>query len=301
MYIKHQVQRLKHRRNISEEIQRTLLHELSTKSNNTFLWVSLVYQNLEKTSSLDILETLGKFPSGLDSVYQRMMKQINDIDGINAAKYCFQTLGIILLVYRPVTLVELGCLFRRDDGNPTTVEFISDTIALCGSFLTIREGKVYVIHQSAKDYLNAATPTRFQLSFANIHTIIFEQSIKSMSAILQRNIYDLDANGLPISQIKRPDPDPLESIHYSCTHWANHFCDMHLSTGHLHHEEYNKQYQIALNFLLRDFLCWLEALGLIECTEDGVISIIRLESLLKVSGGKKRRRRRYKLHLLGQS
>ncbi|KAK1247146.1 LOW QUALITY PROTEIN: hypothetical protein MKX08_000948 [Trichoderma sp. CBMAI-0020] len=62
IYIKHQVERLKHKRKFSEEIQHTLLHELSAKSNNTFLWVFLVCQNLEKTPSLDILETLSKFP-----------------------------------------------------------------------------------------------------------------------------------------------------------------------------------------------------------------------------------------------
>ncbi|EHK45465.1 hypothetical protein TRIATDRAFT_292965 [Trichoderma atroviride IMI 206040] len=281
IYIKHQVERLKFRRKFSEEIQRTLLHELSTKSNNTFLWVSLVCQNLEKTTSLDILEKLDEFPSGLNSVYRRMIKQINDIDGIDA-KHCFQTLGIILLVYRPITLVELGCLFKRNDGNPATAEFISNTIALCGSFLTIREGKVYIIHQSAKDYLIAAAFTDSQLSYANIHNIIFEQSIKAMSVILQRNMYNLDPLGIPISQIERPDPDPLEPIRYSCTHWANHLCDMYLSNDNLHYEKHNKQHQIARSFLLKHFLYWLEALGLIECTEDGVISIIRLESLLKV-------------------
>jgi hypothetical protein len=282
IYIKHQVERLKDRKKFTEDVQRTLLYELSTKSNNTFLWVSLVCQNLEKDSSLDILESLKRFPSGLDSVYQRMIQQINDIDDINDAKYCFQTLGIVLLVYRPVTLVELGCLFRRDDGNPATAEFIFNTIALCGSFLTIREGEVYIIHQSAKDYLNDAESPDFQLSFTNIHKIIFEQSIKTMSAVLKRNIYNLDPIGLPISQIKRPDPDPLQSIHYSCAHWANHLCDLYRSNTHLHYENHKEQYEIALKFLLKHSLYWFEALGLIECTADGVVSIINLESLLKV-------------------
>jgi hypothetical protein len=132
IYIKYQVERLKLGKQISEEIQRTLFHELSTKSNNTFLWVSLVCQNLVKTTSRDILEQLVEFPPGLDSVYRRMIQQINDIDAIDA-KCCFQTLAIILHVYRPVSLVELDCLFRRDDGHPATVEFISSTIALYGS------------------------------------------------------------------------------------------------------------------------------------------------------------------------
>ncbi|KAL7892665.1 WD40-repeat-containing domain protein [Trichoderma sp. TUCIM 5745] len=282
VYIKYQVERLKLRRKFSKEVQRTLLQELSTKSNNTFLWVSLVCQNLEKTTSLNILEKLDEFPSGLDSVYQRMIQQINAIDGINNAKYCFQTLGIILHVYRPVSLVELGCLFRRDDGNPATAEFIARTIALCGSFLAIREGKVYIIHQSAKDYLNATTSPGLQPGFAEIPNIIFEQSIEAMAAVLQRNIYNLDTFGLPISQIKRPRPDPLESIGYSCTHWVNHFCDIYPSNGYLHYKEHKKYHQMTLEFLLGHFLHWVEALGLIKCTEDGVISLVRLEALLKL-------------------
>lgn len=117
-----------------------------------------------------------------------MIKQINVIDNVNDARYCFQTLGIILLAYRPVTLIELSCLFRRDDGNPVTVELISKTIALCGSFLDTRQGKVYIIHQSTKDCVSVATLAGFQVSSADIHNIMFEQSIKAMSAILQRNI-----------------------------------------------------------------------------------------------------------------
>jgi hypothetical protein len=210
-----------------------------------------------------------------------LIQYTNDIDSINA-KYCFQTLSIILHVYRPITLAELGCLFRRDDGNLATAEFISSTIALCGSFLTIREGKIYIIHQSAKDYLNTATSPSLQLGFAKIHNVIFEQSIEAMSAVLRRNIYDLDPFGLPESQIKRPVPNPLEAISYSCAHWVNHFCDIHPSNGRLYLEEHNKYHRMALKFLLKNFLYWLEALGLIECTEDGAISMIRLESLLKV-------------------
>ncbi|KAL6906599.1 quinon protein alcohol dehydrogenase-like superfamily [Trichoderma evansii] len=277
----YQVERLTHRKRISDEIKNILFHELCAKSNNTFLWVSLVCQNLSNTVSLDILKRLNEFPVGLDSVYLRMIEQIHHLQGTDDKECCFQILGIVLLVYRPVTLVELGCLLRRDGDNPATGEFISSVIALCGSFLTVRDGQVYIIHQSAKDYLTASEPTIFPIISMDIHNIISGQSLKAMSVTLQRNIYNIDPLGLPIHQIKRPNPDPLASLNYSCAHWANHFCDMLLSNGHLRHEKYDREFQVALLFLRNHFLHWLEALSLTGCVEDGLIAIIRLDNLLR--------------------
>jgi hypothetical protein len=82
----------------------------------------------------------------------------------------------------------------------------------------MRDSRVYVIHQSAKDYLSSkAAPTIFSSS-ANIHNIIFAQSLQTISATLQQNIYNIYPPGLPINAIKVPDPDPLAAIQYSCVH-----------------------------------------------------------------------------------
>ncbi|RYP09775.1 hypothetical protein DL765_008331 [Monosporascus sp. GIB2] len=142
------------------------------------------------------------------------------------------------------------------------------------SFLTIRDDRVYLIHQSVKDYLNGkASSTIFPSGPTNVHHAIFSQSLQAMSATLRRDIYNLHHPGLLIGEIKAPDPDPLAAIRYSCVHWIDHFCDA-----------YNRscpEVETVGQFLQEKFLYWLEALGLIQHMGDAILSITRLESLLR--------------------
>jgi hypothetical protein len=190
----------------------------------------------------------------------------------------------VLLVYRPVTLTELGSLVESLDNNPANAESINKAIGLCGSFLTVRDSRVFIIHQSAKDYLsNKAAPIIFPYGSTDAHGIIFSQSLQAMSAMLRRNMYNLYPLGLPINEIKAPDPDPLAAIRYSCIHWIDHFCDMHNSDGQSQNQLGHEKCQAVFLFLRKFFLYWLEALGLMGYIEHGVLSMARLENLLRVS------------------
>ncbi|UKZ53220.1 hypothetical protein TrVGV298_007012 [Trichoderma virens] len=173
-------------------------------------------------------------------------------------------LATVLLVYRPITLAELSSLVESPDDDPADAELIHKAIGFCGSFLTVKDSRVYVIHQSAKDYLSSkAVPTIFPSGSANVHGIIFSQSLQAMSATLRRNIYNLYSPGLPINDIKAPDPDPLTAVRQS-------------------QDQVDHKYQTVFLFLQKYFLYWLEALGLMGHIEDGVLSITRLENLLRV-------------------
>ncbi|KAL7940607.1 NACHT domain-containing protein [Trichoderma barbatum] len=282
-YIKHRVELLAQKKKYNAITKNTIHHHLSSNSNNTFLWVALVCQNLEKISLQSPLRMLNKFPPGLDSLYMRMLEQIHNLEDISDANFCYQILATVLLVYQPVTLAELGTLIESPDDNLADAELIDRAIRFCGSFLTIRDSRVYVIHQSAKDYLSGkAAPTIFPSGSANVHGVIFSQSLQAMSATLQRNIYNLYSPGTSINDIKAPDPDPLAAIQYSCVHWVDHFCYIHDSNSQSQ-DQVGHKYQEVFLFLRKYFLYWLEALGLTGHIEDGILSIIRLENLLRVS------------------
>ncbi|GFP54349.1 vegetative incompatibility protein HET-E-1 [Trichoderma asperellum] len=88
-------------------------------------------------------------------------------------------LATVLHVYRPVTLAELGTLIESPDDNPADAELIYKAIGLCGSLLTVRDSRVYVIHQSAKDYLSGkVVSTAFLPSPTDVHGIIFSRSLQ---------------------------------------------------------------------------------------------------------------------------
>ncbi|KAL7936753.1 WD40 repeat-like protein [Trichoderma chlorosporum] len=280
IYIKYKVEQLAQKRAYDTELKYAIQQQLSSRSNNTFLWVALVCQNLERFSLQDILQKLNEFPPGLDSLYERMMDQIRDLEN-DDGQFCFQILATVLLVYQPVTLTELSRIVEPPRGDSVDLKLISTAIGLCGSFLTIRDERVYIIHQSAKDYLNETTSTFLPLGTAKTHSTIVSRSLSAMSAVLIRNIYELDFLRVPFHIIKAPDPDPLEGIHYSCIYWISHFCELFHSDDLFRHQRDHRMSQMILSFLQNSFLYWLEALALIGHMEDGVLSLIQLDILIK--------------------
>lgn len=281
-YIEHQVNQLALKKEYDAHIQDAVQRYLSSNSDMTFLWVALVCQNLEKVSLQDTLLRLNEFPPGLNALYERMMKQIHQLEDVNDTKICCRILATVLLAYRPLTLAELGSLTEFPDDDLADTEPINKAIGLCGSFLTVKNSQVYAIHQSAKDYLgDKRVSTAFLPNPADVHEVIFLRSIQAMSATLRRNIYCLSSPGLSSNEIEALDPDPLCAIRYSCIHWVDHFCDIHNSQSQNQFDD--EKCQTISQFLKKYFLHWLEALGLMGHIEEGVLSMARLEDLLRVS------------------
>ncbi|PNP48902.1 hypothetical protein TGAMA5MH_00060 [Trichoderma gamsii] len=277
-YIKHQVEWLAQKKRYSESTKDAVRQHLLSNSNDTFLWVALVCQNLEKMTLKNTIQQLHEFPPGLDSLYKRMMQQIHNLEDASDVQFCCQILATVLHVYRPITVAELGILIKCPDA-----ELIHKAIGFCGSFLAVRDNQVYIIHQSAKDYLSGDAASTLLPSPIIIHGVILSQSVQAMSVTLRRNIYNLNSPSLSTNEIKAPDPDPLEAIRYSSIYWIDHFCDIYNhNDGQSQKQVDDEKCQLVLSFFRKYFLYWLEALGLLGHIEDSVLSTIRLGSLLKV-------------------
>jgi hypothetical protein len=254
-----------------------VLNYLSSNANGTFLWVALVCQDLEKIPKWDILARLNTFPPGLDALYERMMKQIRNSDYTNL---CNRILASIAIVYRPVTLTELTSLIDVREDMSDDVESLQEIIGFCGSFLTVRKGAIYFVHQSAKDYLLAkAFNEIFPSGKEEAHYVIFSRSLQVMSRTLRRDVYSLSAPGFSIDQLKQPNPDPLAAARYSCLYWVDHLlnCDTTEKTS-----SDLKDSGSVNKFLYQSYLYWLEALSLIRGLSSGIVMIKNLENKLSV-------------------
>jgi hypothetical protein len=106
-------------------------------------------------------------------------------------------------------------------------ETLSEIIALCGSFLTLRDDTIVFVHQSAKDFL--LRETRNEILPRGIeaeHHAIFSRSLQVMYKTLRRNVFDLSFPGVPPEQVTQPSPNPLEAAQYACVYWVDHLqCD----------------------------------------------------------------------------
>ena len=222
IFIQHKVLQIAEQKKYNDKTRAAVLDHLSSKANDTFLRVALVCQHLEKIQRWETLANLNKFPPGLDSLYVRMLEQIRASDNANL---CKRILSSIAVVYRLITLKELTSLVEILEDMSDDLVSIGKFISLCGSFLTVREGIIYFVYQSAKDFLpKAAFYEIFPSAEGEAHYEIFFRSLQVMSRTLKRDIYSLRALGYPIENAEQPDPDPLATSRYSCIYWIDHLC-----------------------------------------------------------------------------
>ncbi|KAL9099696.1 MAG: hypothetical protein Q9163_004840 [Psora crenata] len=265
---------------IYEKLQRVLhdvAEELRMRAEGTFLWVALVFKQIEGCGADKVLKHVQDMPQGLDNIYGQMMLQV---DKLGDAADCKRVLSTMVNTYRPIHLSELLILAELPE-----IAIHQDIVKHCG-LLSITEDDdiVYFVHQSAKDYLIKDTDSYilskiFPHGQAEGHRTLFLRSLKAMSTTLERDVYMLQHPGISITEVKAPNPDPLFSIRYACIYWIDHFCA--IPSGH-------DKVGLCDNsttdvFLRKHFLHWLEALSLLESISHGVLAIIKLIRLLTVS------------------
>ncbi|RDW87385.1 hypothetical protein BP5796_03079 [Coleophoma crateriformis] len=278
-YIKYKVRQLAQSMKYNSETKSAVQDYLSLNADDTFLWVALVCQNLKTIPRWDIGEKLKTVPSGLDSLYERMLQQIFDSGG----RY-IRILAFVAITRRPITLKELSSLDETLEEFSDDVESLTGIIGCCGSFLTLRESTIYLVHQSAKDFLlrnEKASNIVFPSGIANVNYRIFSRSLEIMTKTLRRrDIYGLHDPGFPIGKIEQPDPDPLAKTRYSCVYWVDHLdnCDRTRNATN----DLQDGGSIDM-FLRKSYLYWLEALSLLGSISEGVSSITTLEEILQVS------------------
>ncbi|KAK6357532.1 hypothetical protein TWF718_001841 [Orbilia javanica] len=251
------------------------------KSNGTFLWVSLVTKELKKANSWEVDQILDEFPDDLRAVYCRMVDQIKK-QRPETQKLCLLMLSTLAVVYRPLHLEEIAILPQLPGNISGKLGVVKKLLDQCGSFFTLRNNYVYIIHQSAMDFLSSEgiclLPQASHNWRAESHDMVFSRSLEVLSTTLRRDIYDLEEPGFLAEDVETPDQDPLLPVRYSCIYWIDHFQMGSDGRDSPHHEE------IILAFLKTHFLHWLEALSLIGKISEGARTIVLLESIVQARG-----------------
>jgi hypothetical protein len=140
-YIDHKLSILKTREGYDDGILATVAVEVRQRAENTFLWVALVFKELDaEDGTLNpvhgayAVEIIKEFPSGLSKLYSYMMAKVEK--GMRKdPQYCKGVLAVATLALRPLSLSELPVLAALPPNmDPRTI------VRKCGSFLTIRGG-----------------------------------------------------------------------------------------------------------------------------------------------------------------
>lgn len=273
-YIDHKLTALRGRDGYDASILAEISNEVRQRAMNTFLWVSLAFQHIEDVHGEYAVQDIKAMPPGLLELYDHMMTRIEIVKRIKPQD-CKKVLICAVLAFRPISLSELAALSDMSHNMTMTA------IELCGSFLAMREETVYLIHQSAKDYLHDNFNRQLQSSgTAQGHVDIGRRSIGAMTKFLKQNMYDLDYGFTP-KNLEPPQWDHVASIWYSCLFWADHFV-----AGASENPEGKSALADdgeVIEFLREKLLQWLEYLSVLERLSDGLYSIRKLLRITQVS------------------
>jgi hypothetical protein len=268
---------------LKDSLREQVRDELRHKANGTFLWVALMMQELESSESWDPLwdplAMVKEAPPGLHQLYDRMMGRIQQLK--RNADICRLLLSTAVVAYRPLFLAEMGSLRGLTGSAMELAETVRKIVAMCGSFLTIRDDQIYLVHQSAKDYLNGKMTTAALPSQSEMHHGLLSWSLEIMSSTLKRDMYSLVKLGFPIDDVEIPNPDPLAIARYSCVYWVDHLYDSGFDKSASYHESLRDD-NIVHAFLKQRYLYWLEALSLFRSMPVGVVSMTKLAMLIQV-------------------
>jgi ankyrin repeat protein len=162
-FIEVRVKELVDRKGWKAKEERTIKEALKKNAEGTFLWVSLVLEDISTVIHIpSINDKLRTLPSSLLEVYTRITSTIDDAD----AKVAKLILQIIVAARRPLTVPELATAYILAPSSPEKwgdksipsceyLEDFRDSFKCCGLLVYHDEATdtINLIHQSAKDYL----------------------------------------------------------------------------------------------------------------------------------------------------
>jgi ankyrin repeat protein len=142
------------------ETEKFLRHALSSRADQTFLWVNFVLQHLEESllaSKKDFQKIIDTLPRDLESIYERFLQRIPD----HAQAHATKLLHLLIASSRQLTLAEVNIAFTIQPDHRTSAELQADcqpamahTLhGILGPFARISASKVSLVHQSAKEFL----------------------------------------------------------------------------------------------------------------------------------------------------
>lgn len=155
------VPKLAAERGFDEEATKHLLEELHTVDNRTYLWLSLIMDEIRLSerpaNKRELQKIISGLPRSLIDAYDAILKRCRHPD------LARQLLHIILAAREPLTVDDMKIAtalasdfeYRSYDeiGIERSDAFEMRIKNACGLMVTIEDGSVFLIHQTAKEYL----------------------------------------------------------------------------------------------------------------------------------------------------
>jgi ankyrin repeat protein len=134
--------------------------KLSSMPHRTYLWLQLVLEVIRGRTSITpkrIQQLISNLPPTVEAAYEAILEKSSD------KALARKLLCLIVAAVRPLTLQEMNIALAIEDHHRRSedldledvIRFESTVRHLCGLFVTVVDQKIYLIHQTAKEFLLA--------------------------------------------------------------------------------------------------------------------------------------------------
>lgn len=186
-----------------------------------------------------------------------------------------KVLGSIVVLLSPLSADALATLLHIPEQD------INETLEDLHSILNIpKDGTRFLRlhHPSFRDFLlnkERCDDLNFQVNEKQAHQALADYCIRLMSMSLRQDVCGLKAPGVLVTDVAGSRVSqylPL-SVQYACLYWIQ-----HLQRSEAQLQDNDQVYQ----FLQVHLLHWLEALGWMAKTSEGILAILSLEGFIPV-------------------
>ncbi|KAH7007605.1 hypothetical protein EDB80DRAFT_718891 [Ilyonectria destructans] len=241
--IKNRVKQLSQMLDLLPEEEKVLQDELTRIPHRTYLWAYLVLDLIQ--DAIDITEDglrafVRKIPATLEAAYEKILSKSRDREKAR------KLLHIVVAAERPLTVREMAIALAINESHRAYTElrvepetrFRSTVRELCGLFVTITDSKIYMLHQTAKEFLVhvelpsiGLSPDQVTSSFQWRYSLLPADSHRVLAEVCIRLILLLDTEKLVLPKHRDQSVAKWASqyvsehifIDYASKHWVTHF------------------------------------------------------------------------------
>ncbi|KAL3459401.1 hypothetical protein BJX64DRAFT_279198 [Aspergillus heterothallicus] len=228
--ITHKVNQLSQKKNLSSEVRKKLDEGLRKTSHRTYLWVYLVFDYLEEEDFKKTVKgaesALKNLPRSVNAAYEQILNKSKNHSIVR------KVLSIILAASRPLTLPEMNIAVNVEDTSQSIddldleneEDFKARLRTLCGLFISIYQGRIYFLHQTAREFLlgDLESSNTALLEPGWYHSIAITQAHEVLATVCVRYLDFLNSE-TNADENDKDIPGSHDFFDYSAETWTTHF------------------------------------------------------------------------------
>lgn len=231
LVVTYRVKQLSKQKRLTSDTTNELERSLQEHTNRTYLWVYLVFDHLKNhrftRTARGITSAIATLPKTVNEAYEKILHKCEE------PRLVRKILSAMLAASRPLTLDEANVVLNLDEKVKSIhdidleerVDFQETLRQLCGLFFSIYHGRIYFLHQTAREFLlnksalsASASPTaRWHQSIHMDHA----HAILAEVCVIYLQFFESDA-----IDVGNGNDDLCESyalLKYAASYWAEHF------------------------------------------------------------------------------